>query len=99
MLQKLPNPLPDGWVLSTDVRPGPEFRLAAIRVFRVSDGDYVKLHRYMLRDEVVQAMRAHAERVRKEIAVDDRNAIARKDLALLVAKNRRNGQPTRMFYK
>jgi hypothetical protein len=99
ILKKLPNPLPDGWVLSTDERPGAEFRLAAIRVFRVEDGDYVKLCRYMLRDEVVQAMREHAERVRKEIQIDDGNAIARKDLALLVAKNRRNGQPTRMFYK
>jgi hypothetical protein len=99
ILKKLPNPLPDGWVRSTDERPGPEFRLAAIKVFRVADGDYVKLCRYMLRDEVVQAMRRHAERVRKEIAIDDGNAIARKELALLVAKNRRNGQPTRMFYK
>jgi hypothetical protein len=99
ILKKLPNPLPDGWVLSTDERPGPEFRLAAIRVFRVADGDYVKLCRYMLRDEVVAEMRANAERVRKEIAIDDGNARARKDLALLVAKNRRNGQPTRLFYK
>jgi len=99
ILKKLPNPLPDGWVLSTDERPGADFRLAAIRVFRVADGDCVKLHRYTLRNEVVQAMRAHAERVRKEIQIDDGNAIARKDLALLVAKNRRNGQPTRLFYK
>jgi hypothetical protein len=99
ILKKLPNPLPDGWVLSTDERPGPEFRLAAIRVFRVADGDYVKLCRYMLRDEIVAEMREHAERVRREIAIDDGNARARKDLALLVAKNRRNGQPTRMFYK
>jgi len=99
ILKKLPNPLPDGWVLSTDERPGSEFRLAAIKVFRVADGDYVKLYRYTLRDEVVQAMRTHAERVRKEIQIDDGNAIARKDLALLVAKNRRNGQPTRMFFK
>jgi hypothetical protein len=99
ILKKLPYPLPDGWVLSTDERPGPEFRLAAIRVFRVADGDCVKLCRYTLCDEVIAAMRAHAERVRKEISVDDGNARARRDLALLVAKNRRNGQPTRMFYK
>jgi hypothetical protein len=99
ILKKLPNPLPDGWVLSTDERPGPEFRLAAIKVFRVTDGDYVKLCRYMLRDEVVAEMRAHAERVKKEIAIDDGNARARKELGLLIAKNRRNGQPTRMFYK
>jgi hypothetical protein len=99
VLKKLPNPLPDGWILSTDERPSPEFRLAAIKVFRVVDGDYVKLLRYTLRDEVVQAMRARAERVRREISVDDGNAIARKELGLLVAKNRRNGQPTRMFYK
>jgi hypothetical protein len=97
ILKTLPNPLSDGWVLSTDERPGPEFRLAAIKVFRVADGDYVKLCRYTLRDEVVAEMHAHAERVRKEIAIDDGNAIARRDLALLVAKNRRNGQPTRMF--
>jgi hypothetical protein len=92
--------VPEGFVLASDPHPGTDWRVSHLKVLRTSpEGQTVRMVKYVLKECVVARMRAHAERVRKEIQIDDGNAIARRDLALLVAKNRRNGQPTRMFYK
>jgi hypothetical protein len=92
--------IPEGFVLASDLHPGPDWRVSHLKVFRTSpEGLTVRLVKYELKERIVAQMRAHAERVRREIAMDDGNARARKELALLIAKNRRNGQPTRLFYK
>jgi hypothetical protein len=91
--------LPDGFVLASEPKPA-DYCAAEFRSFRtLPEGEFTRCVRYELKPAIVAQIRAHAERVRKEIAIDDGNARARKDLALLVAKNRRNGQPTRLFYK
>jgi hypothetical protein len=91
--------LPDGFVLASEPKPA-DYCAAEFRSFRTfPEGEFIRCVRYELNPAIVAQMREHAERVRKEIALDDGNARARKDLALLVAKNRRNEQPTRLFYK
>jgi hypothetical protein len=92
--------VPEGFVLASDPHPGADWRVSHLKVLRTSpEGQTVRMVKYVLKECVVAQMRAHAERVRKEISLDDGNARARRDLALLVAKNRRNGQPTRIVYK
>ena len=91
------NYLPEGFVLARDPRPA-DHHVAEFRGFRTApDGEHVKCVRYELKPEIVDAIRKHAEQVRKEIALDDGKAATRRDLNLLIAKNRRNGQPTRLF--
>jgi hypothetical protein len=92
--------IPEGFVLASDPHPGPDWRVSHLKVFRTEpEGQTVRMVKYQLKECIVVQIRAHAQRIRKEIAMDDGNARARKELALLIAKNRRNGQPTRLFYK
>jgi hypothetical protein len=73
--------IPSGFVLSTDPAPGPDFRIAHVKVLRTApEGETVKLVRWVMRDA------AHAELARRAAAVlaeirederrDERNKLA-----------------------
>jgi hypothetical protein len=82
---------PIGWQLSTEPRPSSEYRLAGIRVFRCApEQERITLHRYVLRKEVLEQMRARAQRLQQEAELDDRQAhnsrVMRTDRYLLMRK-------------
>ena len=65
--------VPPGFVLSTDPSPGPDFRIAHMKVLRTApDGLTVKLVRWVMREDVQAELSRRAAAVLAEIGEDER---------------------------
>jgi hypothetical protein len=83
--------IPKGFVLATDPHPGPEYRASHLKVLRTSpEGETVRLVKWTVRDSVHTEMARRAAAVLAEIREADNQAANKRDLQLLVNKNRRN---------
>jgi hypothetical protein len=65
--------IPPGFVLSTDLSPGPDFRIAHMKVLRTApEGETVKLVRWVMRGDAQAELARRAAAVLAEIREDER---------------------------